>query len=261
MKKILLISSMLTWSQAYAETILYGKEARRVDLRSTSQTLLLFPQPPLSVSCQPESVKFELIQQESLSIQESSYLRSKDPESESKLPDDLLSRLLRAKPQNKDGSPHCSFILNDGDEISVHFNLREDISSPLLEFKHFTNEKKGTAQSESKDFKILRSLLKGEPLELYTEQRKYPREFYNGLGQYRIEYSGLDENSAGWRIRLTIKKDASFEDLAIFKSRDSLIRYSLTSPQKDHYEKGETVYQYLVTQPTLTQEELWKLVP
>ena len=64
MRRLILIASILNSYTALAETIFYGKEAREVELRSTSQTLLLFPQPPLSVSCQPEAIKFELVDEQ-----------------------------------------------------------------------------------------------------------------------------------------------------------------------------------------------------
>lgn len=267
MKTLLFVSLAVVSTSGFSETIFYGKEAKQVDLRSTSQTLLLFQNPPLSVSCQPEIVKFELLESSNLSLQESSYVRSKDPQQEEKISDELLKKMLRAKPHKKEGKTHCAFILNSGDEISVDFLLREEIANPFIEFRHFT-DRKDKASLNSKDLSDLntiKSMLKGDPLELYVEKNFSPDEqaifYHSDLASYRIEYNGLGEANSAWKLKATLKRSASFNQVSIFKSKDSQIRYSVTSPQKDKYEEGEIIYHHLISDSSLAKEELWKLVP
>lgn len=262
MRKSRLAVLLILATPVKAETILYGKHTRYVDIRSTSHSLLLFPLPPVSVSCHPDGVKFEPVDEASLNSQESSYLGNKPSED---LPfDSILSNMLRAKPQRKEGETNCSFVLSNGTEVPIIFSLKDSIATPFIEFKPLGEASLAKKNGDSDYFSILVSLSNGESfglIEVKDTREGTQKSHTTDRSSYILEYQGANDHVAGFRIRSRVLKDSTFGELSQLEVSGYLLKYSLTVPQKTSFQKGDIVYHYIVADASLSKEELWKLMP
>ncbi|MCB9229702.1 MAG: hypothetical protein H6618_08835 [Deltaproteobacteria bacterium] len=256
-----------------AGPVYYSDQLRHVELRSTSPSLLLFEAPAISVSCQPALVEFESLTKQTLALDEQNQVRAKSLGEDKKDDEVLLRRMIRIKPLRREGSSRCAFVLSNGDEVNAEFLLRETVITPLVEFKPFTSPESTTGTNQ--ELHVLSSLLKGEPMG-FLENRDDHKicssghrgqkscinfRFDSKFATYEIVYLGKNAGMSAWIIKAILKKQASFKEAAGFNAKRGLVSFSLTTPQRNHYEKGEGIRHHIIAKASLTKEDLQGILP
>src|SRR3989338_9211119 len=87
---------------ALGKPVYYGDHLVHTELRSTNHSLLLFPAPVISDSCQPAVVEFDSLTEETINIYEMNQVQAKTLEEQKQEDNGLIKRLLRIKPSQKD---------------------------------------------------------------------------------------------------------------------------------------------------------------
>lgn len=272
MKLFNLLALMPTTLMAL-EPVYYSDQLRHVDLRSTSPSLLLFETPAISVSCQPALVEFESLSKQNLGLDEQTQVQVKSLGEEKTDEEILLKRMIRIKPLRKEGRSRCAFVLSNGDEVNTEFSLKESITTPLIEFKPFTSleNKAGT----NLELHVLTSLLKGESIGILEKrddfkvcnnshgnlQRCKNVRFDSKFASYEIVYLGKNDSMSAWIIKTTLKQRSSFKEAASFATNHGLVSFSLTIPQRAHYEKGDGIKHYIIARASFTKEDLEGVLP
>lgn len=269
MRVISLIFLLLFPVSAMSEIIYFGSTFKEVEVSSKDSTLILFPTPPISVSCQPALLQFEPLGSDGLSVRESQTFKAK--ELEEKNENGLSKRFLRLSPQAESGTSKCSFTLSSGSEVPLSLILKQDIAKPLIELKPIDSKFVNIGE-EDRQLYILKAILDDKPIYL-EETTSYLKCSSNvspqcershhetTLGSYIIEYSGINSNVSAWKIRFILKKNSKFKELSDLKSSSGLLFYSLTKPQKSEFISGDTGWHYIVGQPSLTRNELIGMLP
>lgn len=270
MKLISLLLAVIS-TQSMAEVFYYGDHFLTVDLRSNQPSVLKFEKVPLSSACQPGVLKFEPLDPKTLSLGEAQRVQVETVNEQEK--DTTISHLLRVTPQGSSGTITCSFTLIGGSQVPIRFNLTPNIARPFLEFRPIAE--KFTSPQAASDLNLIQSLVNGDSFYLHDVTKNFEicsfqephmecrrLSHSTDLSNYELTYVGTDTSTAAWTLTLTLKKDADFVEIADLKATNgSKILYSVVTPQKPKYAKGEKLKHHILTGAQFNKIELVEVLP
>lgn len=283
-----------------ADIVYFSDSIKHVDISSTQQMLLIFPDAPFGVSCQnrddesnnkkkkkfnknnddklvdikppDENSSFTGIGDNSAYLANSSKnlyngLPNKFDNMQNDLVKELLSKRLILTPIKKSGTAVCTFDLADQESFTIAFHLMSDTVKPAVEFKNlYQNKKQATQISQSiGGLGVFKILLSGQDISFFSNVTPYDRELLNNLATYKIDYIGTDKNSyKAWRITAKLKKDV--EDKIILKPKNlGDLFYSAISKNDstydDKYLANEKIKIFILSRPDLELSELKEILP
>ena len=265
MRNLPTITIMLLFSNCLlAHTVHFWEFESDVRIRSGAPTMLKFEKPPVSTSCQPASIRFELLDRADLSLFEREKLPPHQREKEDVGPTEANS-ILRATAESGSGNARCSIYLGNGEEVAVNFILTPGLARPYIEFKKRKEPVAAASGSSNSEAEEIRSLILGRtalfkettPKEKPSDSeeevsRTIYQEFSSKNASYTLLYSGVSVGSSAWVLEAKLKKKAHYEDLLSFANIPGLkLRYSAATPQKESYRAGETIKIYITAERDL----------
>lgn len=245
-------------SVSYGETVYFGDTYREVEIRRNSPTMLLFPTPPISSSCQPGSlISLQTLKKDELTMIERTQLQVRRGPSRKEVEPThpRIKRMLKLIPRKgKARKVQCNFSLASGIEFGVTFNFRKDLVKPFIEFKAMGSDSstrfslKSGLDRAKEALRAIVSLEEGKPFDLFEEERSNLRSRWTDIARYSFVYRGTDGSKLSvWKIEGVMVKDAKYNDIAILKKTSAPIIYSHLSPVRDSLKEGEEFTLFIVS--------------
>jgi hypothetical protein len=244
---------------------LIGPEASSLDVSSSSDTILSFPKRPISSSCQPGDVSFKTLKEEGgMSFVEKRLLEEKDIQTTS-ISNTRLGLFLKMTPLKKTGKCSCVFSLEDGSQVPISFNLKKEISRPLVEFihpppsdqKNSIKDKVLEANRAMVSDKNMRKIPVGYAVVKLDKSKKY---FKTSKGRYKIEFLAKNDSLTIAKVEINILEETNYKLLSLLKQQKNFVNSSLVLPQK-HFKKGDQARLYLTFHGSLSVDEIFMVLP
>ena len=280
------------------DAVYFSDNIKHVNISSTQQMLLIFPEAPFGRSCQnkeeisnkkkkfnknnddklvdikppDENSSFSGLGDNSAYLANSTKnlyngLPNKFDNMQNDLVKELLSKRLILTPLKKSGTAVCTFELADQESFTIAFHLMSDVVKPAIEFKNlYQNKKEATQISQSiGGLGVFKILLTGQEISFFSNVTPYDKELLNDLANYKIDYIGTDKNSyKAWRITARLKKN--IEDKIVLKPKNlGDLFYSAVSKNDstydDKYLANEKIKIFILSRPDLELSELKEILP
>lgn len=252
----------------------FGDKPRTLEVNGQEETLLVFPSPPFTKTCQPAGVLdlntiASTAEAESLLPTSNRYeyinqiagSGTGQPAKTSDGRDNLVGRLLKLTPLRNGSASVCAIKLVSGDTVMVRFSLQAQIQRPSIEFKNASSfELPGEMAASLDGLSVFRDLIQGGDLTYLLDVTPSSTSIATENASYTIVYVGSDSRSiAGWRIKGKVRK--AFTPPRILKT-DFIgqLLFSSWQPRKS-FKEGDEFQFYLLSTHDFSRDELASRLP
>ena len=243
------------------EVIYYDNHAREVVLNANSQTLMVFPAPPVGYNCHPKAVKLQPLQ----SLNEASAylggtgrdeyldrLRGNQQSKQEEANNELVDSMLLLTPFRR-VSTTCAVKLSNGDTVAFNAKLSSETIRPAVEFRNVV-ERSDKLSSYIQDIGYLeffKNFVSSKKINLINITPK-KLEKYTKSTYYKVSYLGTDKKSIrAWKVYFYARKNMTKYHFKPKSFGDVLF----VSWPKKSFKKTEKNYLYVLTSHDITHSE------